>query len=188
MILEKAKPYAEKIKSRLEKYAEAIDITGEVRREVNDIREIELIMVIEDSQHVEFNNFLKRLRDLNIGMLVNNHTSQKTVMWKDADDLYLPSKIWIANRSNYGINKLLTTGTTHFNRYILAKWKEKTGGHHGGYGVGGFSGIYSQKGMNPLSEYLRTRTDEVVDIYNEEEVFKKIGLEFIEPKKRSEWI
>lgn len=183
MYLEKANEHSKIIIDRLNRFAEIIEVTGEHRRGLQEVRELDFIMVLKDDMHKEFNELLLRLRALNIGMLVSNRTAHKTVMWKEASGLFIPSNIYIGNRSNYGCMKLLTTGTTHFNKYILDKWKKVTGGYHGGYGAVG----RDYKGTR-LDEYLRNKNGDVVDIYNEEEIFKRIGLDYIEPKKRSEWI
>lgn len=170
MKLEQARAIAEDIKAALKPYCERIEIAGSIRREKPEVGDIEIVcipkMVLTDDCIMFPVNDMKRHPGFIAG--IDNYKIIKgKASGKYACRLH-PSGIQIdffmAEPENWGYIFAIRTGSARFSHEILANtWVRK-----------GFKG----------SNGMLTKGDKAIPIYEEEELFEILGLEYVEPRNR----
>ena len=155
MELNKAKQIALQQIRILRPFCLEIYIAGSIRREKPEVKDIELVAVPLKTWSLE-SHFKNSNYYLN-----KNGTKYKQYVTEGINvDLF------ICNRDNFGLIYLIRTGSADFSKRMLARWKQVSGGG------------YSKDG------YLHNRYELKIATFTEQEVFKCLEMDFIEPKDR----
>jgi len=161
MKLDEAKQIAEKLVSQLEPYCDRIQIAGSIRRgktEPNDIEIVCIPSVVEGERHPEFVNIVEQLEKVK-GCAKNGKYTQRMTPEGIKLDLFT------ARHENWGFILAQRTGSADFSHHVLAKG-------------------WVKKGYRSVDTIL-VKDDVKYPMYEEEDVFKLIGIDYIEPADRS---
>ena len=167
MKLETAKAIAEKYVGLLKPFCERIEIAGSIRRDRQDVGDIELVC-IPKSTTVEDNIFDSvEVRDPGFINMVNSFYrvkgdgTGKYVQVKLHEEINLD--LFITTREQWGVVFMLRTGSAMFSNRMAHEIKPRF------YCDGGF---------------LKIKTGEVVPCYEEEDFFRITGTHYVEPFAR----
>lgn len=145
-------------------FCKRIEIAGSVRRQCPEVNDIDIVIIQDSYKLLKY--FLSREAQDNristYGVGLKSGPRHKQVRYQGEK-----IELWFADERNFGLIYLIRTGSASFSQSILAKWKEVSGG---GYSDGG---------------YLHTKDDKKILTYEEMDVFKLCGLDYIDPINRS---
>lgn len=162
MQLEQAQNIAQKYLEELRPFSKRSAIAGSVRRERPTVKDIEMVMVRKTSELIAFKNYM------------SGFISVKGSVTGKYMQVILPEGIkldlFMVNLDNWGNQFAIRTGSAQFSHKILATgWVKKGYISQDGY-------LYNQNEENgPLGKVL---------LYEETDLFKLIGLPWLEPKYR----
>lgn len=158
MILSKAAPIAAKYIEPLKPFAHKISLAGSLRRCKPDIKDADIVMIRKPSQIIALNGFLNTQTILK-GNIHGNH-----IRFHAPEGLTI--ELWFCNFDNWGNILAVRTGDAEFSHKVLAtQWVRK--------------GYHSKDG------YLRSaKTGQKAHLYEEEDLFDLIGLDWIPPEDR----
>ncbi len=161
MQLDKALEIAEKTKELLAPYCERIEIAGSIRRKKPEVKDIELVAIPKPYDVGLFEN--------GIATVVNQWKKVKGELPCKYTQRILPDGItldlFFANQENWGLIYALRTGSADYSHKVLA-----TGWVKLGYNSEG--GKLSINGKE-------------INITEEKDLFKLIGIPYIEPELRN---
>lgn len=161
MEYQKALSIAEKVKEILSPFCERIEIAGSIRRKKPDVKDIEIVAIPKP--------YDTGLFESGIATIVNKWEKVKGELPCKYTQRILPEGIkldlFFAERGNWGLIYAIRTGSADYSHKVLAtEWVKR--------------GYKSEDG------YL-TANGKQVEVYEEKDLFNRIGLAFIEPELRS---
>jgi DNA polymerase/3'-5' exonuclease PolX len=159
-----AKKIAEDILEQLKPHCERIEIAGSIRRNKSDIGDVDLVMIPKNYETGLFStgistildNFEKVKGDLIYGQTRNAIRIHPKGLKLDC---------YFCESDNYGLIKTIRTGSENFNRTILIP-------------------AINRAGYRSRDGHL-TFEDEIIEVTEEENLFKLIRLGYVEPEKRN---
>ena len=159
-----AKKIAEDILEQLKPHCERIEIAGSIRRNKSDIGDIDLVCIPKKYETGLFStgiatvldNFEKVKGDLIYGQTRNAIRIHPKGITLDC---------YFCESDNYGLIKTIRTGSENFNRAVLVP-------------------AINSAGYKCKDGYL-TFEDEIIEVKEEESLFKLIRLGYVEPEKRN---
>ena len=161
MKLEQALEIAEKVKALLAPHCERIEIAGSIRRKKPDVKDIEIVAIP--------NPFDTGLFESGIATVVNQWQKVKGELPCKYTQRILPEGIkldlFFAERGNWGLVYAIRTGSADYSHKVLANgWVKRGYKSEGGYLVA---------------------NGKQIDVPEEEDLFRRIGVPFKEPELRS---
>ncbi len=170
MELTKAKGIADGLVDRLAPYCERIEVAGSVRRERPSVGDIEIVCI---PKMVEVpDTFFDTKIEKHAGFIEAVDSFEKLkgdardgkYMQRFIKEYNIKLDIFTATRTNWGLIFAIRTGSAEFSHRVLATgWKKK-----------GFTSINGNL-RNDLGR---------VPVYEEIDLFKLIGIEWVPPKER----
>ena len=163
--LNEAKYIAHEIVMQLEPFCERIEIAGSIRREKDFVKDIEVVAIPKPYQTGLFED--------GIASVVNQWTKVKGEMEYGKTKYtqrILPTGIkldlFFATEKNWGLIYAIRTGSAEYSHKVLAtKWV--------------------QKGYKSVDGMLTLNGGRVVQVREEQDLFKLLGLPYVEPKYRN---
>ena len=161
MELQKALNIAEKVKLLLAPHCERIEIAGSIRRKKSNVKDIEIVAIPKP--------FQTGLFESGIATVVNKWDKVKGELPCKYTQRILPYGIkldlFFAERFNWGLIYAIRTGSAEYSHKVLAtEWVKRGYKSEGGYL------LYNGKKILVLEE---------------EDLFKRIGVPFVEPEFRN---
>ncbi len=161
MELQKALNIAEKVKSLLAPHCERIEIAGSIRRKKSNVKDIEIVAIPKP--------FETGLFESGIATVVNKWDKVKGELPCKYTQRILPDGIkldlFFAERGNWGLIYAIRTGSAEYSHKVLAtEWVKRGYKSEGGYL------LYNGRKILVLEE---------------EDLFKRIGVPFVEPEFRN---
>lgn len=147
-----------------------IDITGPIRLYPDYCGQIDLIVQRSKFALEDWLRSMKLKRQIQV---LKNGTVIKSFIHKN---IQVPINLHIVNKDNFGVLQLIITGTPKFYTGIFKALKQN------GYYYGMDICHKSNKG-ELYNEYLR-KNGCIISIPEEENLFKLINIDFINPKER----
>lgn len=160
MKLEQALEIAEKVKASLAPHCERIAIAGSIRRKKPEVKDIEIVAIPKP--------FGTGLFESGVAAIVNQWKKVKGELPCKYTQRILPEGIkldlFFATPENWGYVFAIRTGSDDYSHKVLAaNWVKQ--------GYKGVDGNLTYKG-------------EVIPVYEEEELFNRLGLSYIPPEQR----
>lgn len=159
-----AKTIAEEILEELKPYCESIEIVGSIRRGKEEISDIDLILVANEFEAGLFQTgvatILDRFEKVK-GDLVYGQTRNVIRIHPKG----IKIDCYFCESENYGLIKAIRTGSADFNRNILIP-------------------AINRSSYRCIDGYL-TYESEMVEVREEVDLFRLIGLKYLEPESRS---
>ena len=160
MILPEALPIAEDLVRQLEPHCERLEIAGSIRRRRPEVGDIEIVAIPKP--------YGVGLFESGIAKVVNQWPKVKGELPCLYTQRVLPQGIkldlFFATVDNWGLQLAIRTGSADYSHHALAaRW--------------------SRLGYRSANAIL-TRGDEVVQVREEEDLFRLIGLPWVPPDKR----
>jgi DNA polymerase/3'-5' exonuclease PolX len=180
MELQKAAALAQNIIETMRPYCQRVEVGGSIRREKPDVKDIEIICIPKWNE--QFNllgevstrtnllmEWAESLDDINwikpgTSEVVEWHVKPEGKYWRGIlPDYQIKLDLFIAEPSNYGLIKMIRTGSSEFSRQAVTK-------------------LWS-KGLQSRDGHL-WRNRERVECREEEDFFALAGIDWIEPRER----
>lgn len=163
MELSKALEIAERVKKQLAPFCDRIEIAGSIRRCKPHVKDIEIVAIpkpysiglFEDGIASVVNKWEKVKGEL-------DYLTCKYIQCKLTDGIKLD--LFFAKPDNWGLILAIRTGSAEFSHQILAQG-------------------WVKKGYRSRDGYL-WMYDKKYPIYEEKELFSRIGVDYVEPEKR----
>ena len=184
-----AKAVAHDLRVMLEPFVSQIDIAGSIRRERQDVGDIELLYIPNTAIETDmFGNVTKQhdnidsvleiyLRD---GSMVRRKNSAGHYIGYGKDNKYLvhqfsgiPLDIFATDAENWGMAMVVRTGPADFNKRLMARFQQLG---MRGHAYGGVSVLRPNDEVGDYWEHL--------DCPTEEDVFRLAEWDYIEPEDR----
>jgi DNA polymerase/3'-5' exonuclease PolX len=178
MTIDKARQIAEKYKALLEPHCVRIEIAGSIRRERQEVKDIELVcipksIITEDGMFDK-----KEIRDKEFVGLVNSFTRTKGDGEGKYTQLQLQEEInldlFMCVPENWGVIFMLRTGSQYFSKRMVTDIKQK--------------GYYVKDGYLWFKDYYDKDdprgTDIVCPCYEEIDFFTQTKMEYVDPFAR----
>ena len=161
-----AKPLADAFVELIKPYCKRIEIAGSIRREKQyDIKDIEIVC-IPDGLYLDqlFLLDTKKSFDKQQFQYIKSGPKYKQLIWNEKG---VKIDLFICRDPNYwGMLYLIRTGSAGFSHWILTQWKIKTSG-------------------KCIDNVLHDAKGNKFPCKEEEDVFKLLGIDYIEPTKRN---
>jgi len=157
MKLSEAKAIADKYVEMLNPFCKRIEIAGSIRREKPEVGDIEIVCIRNTKYLRSFCDAVDSLRKVK-GSPIGKYT-QRVLPEGIKLDLFM------CNKDNWGLIYAIRTGSAEFSHEVLA-----TG--------------WVKAGFNSVDGRLFKNGKEV-PVYEEEDLFKLIGLTYVHPSKRN---
>lgn len=152
-------PIAKKYLELLSPYCNRIEIGGSIRRKKNQCKDIELILIRDPSKIEQLEDVIKNWEKIR-GSIRGRYTQVRL-----PENIVADIFIAVDDGTNWGNIFLVRTGNWVFSRFMM--------------------GIRPpQLGMKHRDGYL-WKYNERIDCYEEEDVFRLLMMDYIEPEKRS---
>lgn len=174
-----ARSLAKEIVSILSPLCDKIEILGSIRREVEEVKDIEIVCVpkttVGNARVTHFSSKVLMLAMPNGGLKKGNPANGKYVRFFYKQ---IPVDLFMPPLNNYGYIKMIRTGPKDFCIKIMGEFKRQ------GYGT---DGTYRTR---PVKTEVRNLFDttviihEKISFYEEEEVFQLLGMEYVHPRDR----
>ena len=171
MELEKAKKITELVKAKLAPHCEKCEIAGSIRREKENVKDIEVVCIPKLSRPGKRSNGWC-MEVYNLGQIMKG---TKTKSLNDAKyiQINLPQGIkldlFVAEPGNWGMQFMIRTGCAEFSKSMLTQFNKRG---------------FKSENAYPIDQ----ATNEKLEFETEEEVFEFLGLEYVEPKDRVEFL
>lgn len=161
MKLEEAKKIADKYLNILKPFCSRIEIAGSIRREKLEVKDIEIVAIPDYAFEVGggFSSFCKEVKNW---QKVKGEPTGKYTQRILPEGIKLD--LFMATPENWGLIFAIRTGSAGFSHEILARSWVKAG----------------YKSVNGML----TKNGEATEVKEEEDLFKLIGLPYVEPKLR----
>lgn len=162
--LAEARAIAEDLLKELQAYCERIEIAGSLRRNRLDVGDIDLVMIPKRYETGMFATGIATVLDT-FGKIKGDLEFGRT---RNAVRLHpkgIKIDCYFCEPENYGLIKTIRTGSENYNRTTLIP-------------------AINRAGFKCIDGYL-TYEDETVEVMEEKNLFKLIGLNYIEPEKRN---
>lgn len=166
MKLEEILPIAERYKNILEPYCKRIEIAGSVRRKKPDCGDIELVIIRNPDKLEELKSIVgewKRIR----GDITGRYTQRMLPKGIKLEGIKLDIFIAADDGTNWGNIFLIRTGNWVFSRFMMGIRAPQVGLKH-------------RDGYLWLGEHIK------YNCHEEQDVFDRLGMDYIEPEER-EW-
>lgn len=158
MELKKAKIIASKYVEQLRPFCKRIEIAGSIRREKPEVKDIEIVCIRDTKKLYDFRNSIQSLRVIK-GSSLGRYCKINLEEGIDLDlFMYFPE--------NWGLIFAIRTGSAEFSHQQLAAGWVKAG-------YKSVDGMLMKDGEN-------------IPVPEEKDLFKLIGLNYIEPKFRTQ--
>ena len=161
MKLDEILPIAERYKKILEPYCKRIEIAGSVRRKKPECRDIELVIIRDPDKLEELKSLVGEWKKIR-GSITGRYMQVEV-----EEGLKIDIFVAVDDGSNWGNIYLIRTGNWKFSRFMM--------------------GIRApQVGLMHRYGYLWTKHEDIrCECYEEEDVFRQLEMNWIEPEKRS---
>lgn len=151
---------AKEVKEQLSPHCFRCEIAGSIRRRKPEIKDIDIVLI---AKPYEFG-----LLQSGVAAVINQWQSVRGKFPCQYTRRLLPEgielDIWLVEEKNWGYHFAIRTGSEGFNRRVLVRnWNKR-----GFKGEGGFL----------------TKDKKIIEVREEEDLFKLIGLPFISPERR----
>jgi len=157
MILAEAKKIADRVVEELKPYCFRIEIAGSIRRKKPEVKDIEIVCFPCSASAFNFKTTVEKYQKVR-GEALGKYT-QRILPEGIKLDLFMTA------RDNFGLIFLIRTGPAEFSKWIIGiKLPEAGYKCRGGY-------LWNKKGE--------------MMAFEEEDIFKLAGLNYIPPEKRS---
>ena len=176
MELKKAKKIAKKYIKILEPFCERIKIAGSIRREKKLVKDIEICVIPKTKTKNDlFEEYKEIIRDTNfinnvykLGILIRgNPVKGKNVQIKLPEKINLD--IFICDKENWGLIFFIRTGSNEFVKNIFSK----------------ICPIKGYKSINgEFYQMYKSQPYKKIKVEEEEDIFKLLNIQFIEPCDR----
>lgn len=170
MQLARAQYIVSEIVRYLAPYCDRIAIAGSVRRQVPTVGDLEIVCIpstsmenttLFDTEPVRNTEFVRRVEAL--GTTIRG---EATGRWMSIQGKEITLDLFMCTRENWGYIYALRTGSVWFSHKVLAQgWVKK------GY-----------RGMD--GQLVRVQTGEIVPLYEEHDLFRLIGIPYVQPEQR----
>lgn len=155
MRLEEAKQLAEQFVSEITPFCEKIRIVGSIRRKKNEVRDVDLVLIVKD-----WLNFTAKLRQISSKYLIDGPQQKRVIYKGEQVDLYL------ADQQTYEPLILIRTGSMSHNIKLstiaLRKGMKLT--HHG---------------------LVKRGEEDKIIASTEKEIFEVLDLPYRKPEERT---
>ena len=172
MKIEEIRPIAMKYLRMLEPYCLRIKIAGSIRREKAECGDIEIVCVVDtdERERMKFIAMVERLEKVK-GDPTGRYTQRMLPEGVKLD-------IFMAQEDNWGNIFLIRTGNWKFSRFMMGIRAKQVGLlHRGGYLWHHWEANEEEHGSLTVK----------IQCYEEEDVFRELKMDWIEPKDR-EWL
>jgi len=162
--LSEAKAVAVELLKELEPHCERIEIAGSIRRNKSDVGDIDLVCIPKRYETGLFSTGISTILDRFEkvkGDLIYGQTRNVIRIHPKGIGL----DCYFCESDNYGLIKAIRTGSENFNRAVLIP-------------------AINRAGYKCKDGYL-TFEDEIIEVKEEESLFKLIRLGYVEPEKRN---
>jgi len=155
MLLEKAKEIAEKVKDKLKSFCKRIEIAGSIRREKSNVKDIEIVAIVNNKDRVNLELKLKEL-----GQRIKGGGKFIQIRLKEGINL----DFFMTDEEHWACTFQLRTGSAEFNVRFFVWLKSR--------------------GFKIIGGRLY-KGDKVLETKEEEDIFRLVGLKWIPPKFRT---
>jgi len=158
MKLEEAQAYAGKVVETIRDMCERIEVVGSIRRRKREVNDIDVVLIPKFGTWPSIVPHLKKALNM---VVIREGPELLGLGFSEAD---LPVDIYKATPENWGVLLLIRTGSKEHNIKLCtrARWKGMM--------------LSAAKGVIKDGKVIASRT--------EEEIFKALGMSFVEPEKR----
>lgn len=170
MQLARAQHIVSEIVRYLAPYCDRIAIAGSVRRQVPTVGDLEIVCIpktveqaasLFDTERVHHTEFVRRVERL--GKPIRGTATGK---WMSIQGREIALDLFMCTRENWGYIYALRTGSADFSHRVLATgWVRR-----------GYRGVDGQ--------LVRVQTGEIVPIREERDLFRLIGMQYVQPEQR----
>ena len=159
-----ARAIAEEIVEELKPYCEKIEIVGSIRRNKEEVSDIDLIMIPKKYESGLFSTGIATVLDkFEKGKGELEYGRTRNVI--RIHPIGIKIDCYFCEPENYGLIKAIRTGSGNFNRAVLIP-------------------AINRSGHKCIDGYL-TYESETVEVREETDLFRLIGLSYVEPESRS---
>jgi len=167
--LGRARRIAERIRKLFAPHCQRIQIAGSIRRKKRDIGDVEIVCI--PTAGIDLfgkssgrNEFFLQKSIPELGKRIKGDLYRgKYIQYLLPEGIKLD--LFIADQKNYGLILAIRTGSALYSHHVLARGWVK-------------AGYQSENG------YLRDRSGKMIDIPEEEDLFRLIGIPYIPPEAR----
>ena len=157
--LKRARQIAEKYLNLLKPFCSRIEIAGSIRRQKSEVKDIEIVCIPQDVA-----GFAAQVKQW---PKVKGEPTGKYTQRNLPEGIKLD--LFMAEERNWGLILVIRTGPAEFNRSWLYQAKEK--------------GLRCEDGF--FRDYTETgRNGQIIECREERDLFKLIGMNYVEPKYR----
>ena len=175
MELGKAQAIAEKLIEEFRPYCERVEVAGSIRRKKEFVKDIELVVIpkkilVPKNPQLSFFDEAEMIEQWSPGYIevVNRYKAIRGKAIGKATQRLLPEGIvldlFTANEKNWGMIYAFRTGSADYSHFVLA-------------------GGYCKRGYRSVDGFL-TRDGNLIEVPEEEVLYKIIGMQWIEPEER----
>lgn len=157
----KAKSIADKYVNLFRPFCKRIEIAGSIRRKRPEVGDIEIVCIRDTRQLYQWKELIDGFR------IIKGTAVGKYVQLNLKDGINLD--LFMCFENNFGLIYAIRTGSAEYSHQVLA-----VGWNRAGYTSK--EGVLYPDEKNPLKEKIYIR--------EEEELFKLIGIPYVEPEKR----
>lgn len=161
---------ASRIMWELSPHCQRIEIVGSLRRNRSEVSDVDLLCIPKTEPGGIFNDEPIRIREfvetIDHYQKVKGDAEIGKYCARIDNETGVPIEIYICNRRNWGLMKLIRTGGKYFSKHIIGTQLKK----YGYYSHGGYVRLVQDGSIYPLS--------------TEEELFGLIDMEYVRPEYR----
>ena len=164
----KALEIATQVRNLLEPYCERIEIAGSIRRRIKNVKDIEIVAIPKPYETGLFESGIATIVnkwEKCKGELPCKYTQRIIPVICDDDTFSIKLDLFFAERGNWGLIYAIRTGSAEYSHKILA--------------IG-----WVKRGYKSEGGYLTANGKQIL-VPEEKDLFKRIGLPFVEPQYRN---
>lgn len=166
--IERAISIAEDVKSKLQPYCERIQIAGSIRRECATVGDIEIVCIPKTVMTGLFYDEIERdpgfVRQVRKWRRVKGDPGTGKYTQRIIEPSGIKLDLFMATRENWGLILAIRTGSAEFSSKRLARRWVQLGYHSK-------DGMLQKDGVD-------------IPVRNEQDLFDKLGIEWVEPRER----
>lgn len=116
MLLQEAKPIAEKYKNELSPFCHRVEIAGSIRREKPEVHDIEICCIPKGSALFDFKNYVDQFYSIR-GDAIGKYTRRQLPEGIALD-------LFITTKEKWGLIFAIRTGSAEFSHRLAMRWVE----------------------------------------------------------------